>query len=54
MPMYWNEDQQMLADSARPFLADKAPVSHLRALRDEGKADGFSRDLWREFAPQIA
>ena len=50
MPMYWNEDQQMLADSARPFLADKAPVSHLRALRDEGNADGFSRDLWREFA----
>ena len=45
MPMYWNEDQQMLADSARPFLADKAPVSHLRAL-----PDGFSRDLWREFA----
>ena len=50
MPMYWNEAQQMLADSARPFLADKAPVSHLRALRDEGNADGFSRDLWREFA----
>ena len=50
MPMYWNEDQQMLADSARPFLADKAPVSHLRALRDDGNADGFSRDLWREFA----
>ena len=50
MPTYWNEDQQMLADSARPFLADKAPVSHLRALRDEGNADGFSRDLWREFA----
>ena len=50
MPMYWNEDQQMLADSARPFLADKAPVLHLRALRDEGNADGFSRDLWREFA----
>ncbi len=50
MPMYWNKDQQMLADSARPFLADKAPVSHLRALRDQGNADGFSRDLWREFA----
>ena len=50
MPMYWNEDQQMLADSARPFLAEKAPVSHLRALRDEGNTDGFSRDLWREFA----
>ena len=50
MPMYWNEDQQMLADSARPFMADKAPVSHLRALRNDGNADGFSRDLWREFA----
>ncbi len=50
MPMYWNDDQQMLADSARPFLADKAPVSHLRALRDGDNPDGFSRDLWREFA----
>ncbi|WP_299309004.1 acyl-CoA dehydrogenase family protein [uncultured Croceicoccus sp.] len=50
MPMYWNEDQDMLADSARPFIAGNAPVSHMRALRDAGDSHGFSPDVWRQFA----
>ena len=35
MPMYLNEDQAMLRDSAREFLKSEAPVSHLRKLRDD-------------------
>ena len=50
MPLTLTEDQQLLRDSASGFLADKAPVAHLRALRDAKDATGFSRELWRESA----
>ena len=50
MPLYHTEDQTMLRDTAKPFLADAAPVKHLRTLRDSNDATGFSRDLWKQFA----
>ena len=50
MAMYLTEEQDMLADSARPFIADTAPVSHLRALRDADDPTGFSHDVWRQLA----
>ena len=50
MPLYHNEDQAMLKDSAAPFIAETAPVAHLRSLRDAQDATGFSRDLWKQFA----
>lgn len=50
MALVLTEDQQMLKDSVAAFLADKAPVAQLRALRDSADATGFSRDLWREMA----
>lgn len=50
MALYLTEEQQMLADTARPFMADNAPVSHLRQLRDSKDPTGFSRDLWKQFA----
>lgn len=50
MPLYLNDEQQMLRDTAREFVADAAPVSHLRQLRDADDPAGFSRDLWRRFA----
>ena len=50
MPLVVNEEQEMLRDAARGFLAEKAPVSALRALRDAGDETGFSRDLWKEMA----
>jgi alkylation response protein AidB-like acyl-CoA dehydrogenase len=50
MAMLLSPEQRMLADSARDFLADKAPVAALRALRDAGFATGFDRGLWRAFA----
>ncbi len=50
MALVLNEEQQMLKDSAAGFLAEKAPVSALRALRDSEDATGYSADLWREMA----
>ena len=50
MPLFLNDDQTMLRDTAREFIADTAPVSHLRALRDANDPTGFSRDLWKQFA----
>jgi alkylation response protein AidB-like acyl-CoA dehydrogenase len=46
MALILNEEQLMLRDSARDFLKERAPVSHLRALRDEDHQNRFSRDLW--------
>lgn len=50
MPLYLEDDQSMLKDSARDFISGEAPVAHLRKLRDEGDPDGFSRALWKQFA----
>ncbi len=50
MPLVLTEEQQFLKDSARDFLADKAPAAALRKLRDSRDATGFSRPLWKEMA----
>ncbi|HEX7883889.1 MAG TPA: acyl-CoA dehydrogenase family protein [Afipia sp.] len=50
MALVLNEEQSMLRDSARGLISDKAPVAHLRKLRDTKDATGFSRDLWATFA----
>jgi alkylation response protein AidB-like acyl-CoA dehydrogenase len=50
MALVLNEEQTLLRDSARGLISDKAPVSHLRALRDGKDKDGFSRDLWKTFS----
>ncbi|MFC1688755.1 acyl-CoA dehydrogenase family protein [Pseudomonadota bacterium] len=49
MALVLNDEQLMLRDAARHFLADRAPVSHLRELRELRDPDGFSRALWNEF-----
>src|SRR5277367_2147558 len=49
MALVLNDEQTMLRDNARGFLAKNAPVAHLRALRDKRDADGLSRALWKEF-----
>jgi alkylation response protein AidB-like acyl-CoA dehydrogenase len=48
--MTHTEDQAMLRDSVAPFLAENAPVKHLRALRDANDATGFARGLWKQFS----
>lgn len=50
MALVLNEEQSMLRDSARGLISDKAPVAHMRKLRDAKDATGFSRDLWKTFA----
>src|SRR5438105_3480065 len=50
MALILNEEQSMLRDSAHGLISDKAPVSHLRQLRDVKDPTGFSRELWRSFA----
>lgn len=50
MPLYLNDEQTMLRESAQQFVSEAAPVSHMRALRDANDATGFSRDLWKQFA----
>ena len=34
MPLYLDDDQTALQDTIRDFVAEHAPVSHMRALRD--------------------
>lgn len=46
MSLVYSEEQRLLADTARDFLADHSPVSAQRALRDRGDALGFSPELW--------
>ncbi|SOB87767.1 Acyl-CoA dehydrogenase [Sphingomonas guangdongensis] len=50
MPLFLNDEQAMLRDTTKDFVAEAAPVSHLRSLRDSNDPTGFSRDLWKQFA----
>jgi len=43
-----DEDERLLADTARPFFADRSPVGLVRELR--GDPLGFPRELWGEVA----
>lgn len=48
MALVLNEEQQMLKDSAAGFLAEKATVAHLRALRDDNDERGFTDAVYNE------
>ncbi len=50
MALVLDDEQRMLQDAARGFLSEHAPVSQLRALRDEAHPDGFSRETWKAMA----
>ena len=50
MALILTEEQTMLRDSARDFLTERAPISHLRSLRDQDHQDRFSRELWAEIS----
>jgi len=45
-----SEDQELIAKTALDFIAERSPVSRMRALRDSGDEAGFSRELWKEMA----
>ena len=50
MALVLNEEQVMLKDAAAGFLAEKATVAQLRALRDEASEQGYDEGVWREMA----
>lgn len=47
MSLVYNEEQRQLQDSARDYLAARAPVALQRKLRDEAVALGFDDAAWR-------
>src|SRR4051812_50186005 len=51
MPLYLSEDQAMLRDTARDFMAGEGGIAgQLRHWRDKGCKDGFGHALWKQFA----
>ena len=51
MPLYHTEDQAMLADSVKGFMADEGGIKkQLRTLRAANCQDGFAHALWKQFA----
>ena len=48
MDLVLSQEQQLLARTAREFVSGKSSLKRIRALRDGGDPDGFSRELWRE------
>jgi alkylation response protein AidB-like acyl-CoA dehydrogenase len=50
MPLYLTDDQNMLRDSAREFLAAEGSIGkQLRKYRDMNCKDGFGHALWKQF-----
>jgi alkylation response protein AidB-like acyl-CoA dehydrogenase len=47
MALVLDQEQRMLKDAAREFLAAHAPVAQLRRLRDERDPLGYCLDTWR-------
>lgn len=51
MPLYHNEDQAMLAETASQFMAEEGAIAkQLRHWRDRDCKDGFGHALWKEMA----
>ncbi|MBM69297.1 MAG: acyl-CoA dehydrogenase [Haliea sp.] len=50
MALVLNEEQRLLAETAREFLQKEAPVSALRALRNARDPLGYDPELWRQMA----
>ncbi len=51
MPLYLTDDQAMLRDTARGFMAEEGAISkQLRHWRDKNCRDGFGHALWKQFA----
>ena len=50
MSLALTEEQELLRNTAREFIAEHSPVKELRRLRDSNDPVGFSRDLWKQMA----
>ncbi|MGB3754499.1 MAG: acyl-CoA dehydrogenase family protein [Parerythrobacter sp.] len=51
MPLYHDDDQAMLAETASNFMAEEGSIAkQLRHWRDRNCKDGFGHGLWEQFA----
>src|SRR4051812_11801968 len=50
MSFVLTEEQESIRRTAKSFVAERAPITQLRALRDAADEVGFSRELWKEMA----
>ena len=51
MPLYYDDDQTMLAETAQQFMAEEGAIAkQLRHWRDRDCKDGFGHALWKQFA----
>lgn len=51
MPLYYDDDQAMLAETAQQFMSDEGAIAkQLRHWRDRDCKDGFGHGLWKQFA----
>jgi alkylation response protein AidB-like acyl-CoA dehydrogenase len=51
MPLYLNDDQAMLRETARELMAAEGSIpNQLRRYRDMNCKDGFGHALWKQFA----
>ena len=51
MPLYHDEDQAMLAETATQFMGEEGAIAkQLRHWRDRDCPDGFGHELWKQFA----
>ncbi|QUL37916.1 acyl-CoA dehydrogenase family protein [Erythrobacter sp. JK5] len=51
MPLYHDDDQAMLADTATSFMAEEGSIAkQLRHWRDRDCKDGFGHELWKQMA----
>jgi alkylation response protein AidB-like acyl-CoA dehydrogenase len=50
MDLVLSEEQELLQQTTREFVAGRSSLKRIRQLRDAADGDGFSRDLWREMA----
>ena len=49
----FNEDEQLLMQSAQDFFSSNMPISHQRQLRDAGDSRGYDPALWGRMAAQM-
>ncbi len=51
MPLYHDDDQTMLAETASQFMREEGAIAkQLRHWRDRDCKDGFGHDLWKQMA----
>ena len=51
MPLYYDDDQAMLADTAGQFMGEEGAIGkQLRHWRDRNCKDGFGHGLWKQMA----